>query len=113
MIFAQRHVERTDVDDKYDGGHFVKALDPLASLIALSAHVEYVKVYFFHLKFRLRYGCGQNLKMQINFRKCGAKKFDIKKKIKLHDNVIYLVRRAGIQVSVWFECDRESRARCQ
>ena len=43
VVFAQRHVKRADVDDKYDGGDLIEALQPLATLISLAADIENVK----------------------------------------------------------------------
>ena len=59
-VLAQRHVERADVDHVDDGRHLVEALDPLAALVSLTAHVEHVKVDVFHVEFRLQDTRGQH-----------------------------------------------------
>ena len=40
-VLAQRHVVRGGGRDEDDGSHVVEALDPLAPLIALPAHIEH------------------------------------------------------------------------
>lgn len=64
VVLADDHVVAAAGHHEDDGSHVVEALDPLAALIALAAHIEHVEVDFVHLELGLKDSRGQDAAAQ-------------------------------------------------
>lgn len=54
VVLPNDHVVAAAGHHEDDGSHIIEALDPLAALIALAAHIEHVEVDFVHLELGLK-----------------------------------------------------------